>query len=39
MLLGRAPMSMKVSAAIYAQALRLWLKGIPVQRHPQEVTR
>jgi DUF1365 family protein len=33
MLLGHAPMSMKVSAAIYAQALRLRLKGIPVQPH------
>jgi uncharacterized protein len=39
MLLGGAPMSMKVSGAIYAQALRLWLKGIPVQPHPREVTR
>ena len=32
-------MSMKVSAAIYAQALRLKLKGIPVQPHPHEVAR
>jgi uncharacterized protein len=39
LLLGGAPMSMKVSAAIYAQALRLKLKGIPVQAHPREVTR
>jgi uncharacterized protein len=39
LLLGSAPMSMKVSAAIYAQALRLKLKGIPVQPHPREVTR
>jgi DUF1365 family protein len=39
MLLGGAPMSMKVSAAIYAQALRLKLKGIPVQPHPREVSR
>jgi uncharacterized protein len=33
------PISMKVSAAIYAQALRLRLKGIPVQPHPKEATR
>jgi DUF1365 family protein len=39
LLLGGLPMSMKVSAAIYAQALRLRLKGIPVQPHPREVTR
>jgi DUF1365 family protein len=39
LLFGSAPMSMKVSAAIYAQALRLKLKGIPVQPHPREVTR
>jgi DUF1365 family protein len=39
MLLGGAPMSMKMSAAIYAQALRLWLKGIPVQPHPRAVPR
>jgi DUF1365 family protein len=39
MLLGGAPMSMKVSAAIYAQALRLRLKGIPVQPHPRQATR
>jgi len=39
MLLGGAPMSMKVSAAIYAQAVRLKLKGIPVQPHPHEVAR
>jgi DUF1365 family protein len=39
MLLGGAPLSMKVSAAIYAQALRLWLKGIPVQPHPRAAAR
>jgi uncharacterized protein len=39
LLLGGPPMSMKVSAAIYAQALRLRLKGIPVQPHPRGVTR
>jgi DUF1365 family protein len=39
LLLGGAPMSMKVSAAIYAQALRLKLKGIPVQPHPRTVAR
>jgi len=39
MLLGGAPASMKVSAAIYTQALRLRLKGIPVQPHPKEATR
>jgi hypothetical protein len=39
MLLGGPPISMKVSAAIYAQALRLRLKGIPVQPHPPQVTR
>lgn len=38
-LLGGPPMSMKVSAAIYAQALRLKLKGIPVQPHPRQATR
>jgi len=38
MLLARPPMSMKVSAAIYLQALRLKLKGIPVQPHPKEAT-
>jgi DUF1365 family protein len=38
LLLGGAPMSMKVSAAIYAQAVRLRLKGIPVQPHPREAT-
>jgi DUF1365 family protein len=38
-LLGHPPMSMKVSAGIYAQALRLWLKGVPVQPHPKEATR
>ncbi|MDQ6806477.1 MAG: DUF1365 domain-containing protein [Actinomycetota bacterium] len=37
LLLGGAPMSMKVSAGIYAQALRLRLKGIKVQPHPREV--
>jgi hypothetical protein len=37
LLLGRPPMSMKVSAAIYTQALRLWLKGVPVQPHPREL--
>jgi DUF1365 family protein len=39
MLLRGAPISMKVSAAIYAQALRLRIKGIPVQPHPRRVTR
>jgi DUF1365 family protein len=39
LLLGGAPMSMKVSAAIYAQALRLRLKGIPVQPHRRAVAR
>jgi hypothetical protein len=39
LLLGRAPLSMKVSAAIYAQALRLRLKGIPVQAHPRAMAR
>jgi hypothetical protein len=39
LLLGGAPMSMKVSAAIYAQALRLRLKGIPVQPHPKALAR
>jgi hypothetical protein len=39
LLLSRPPMSMKVSAAIYAQALRLWLKGVKVQPHPREVSR
>jgi hypothetical protein len=38
-LFGGPPMSMKVSAAIYAQALRLRLKGIPMQPHPREATR
>lgn len=38
-LLAHPPISMKVSAAIYAQALRLKLKGIPVQRHPRQATR
>jgi len=39
MLLAHPPVSMKVSAAIYAQALRIRMKGIPVQPHPREVTR
>ncbi|HEY5318303.1 MAG TPA: DUF1365 domain-containing protein [Solirubrobacteraceae bacterium] len=39
LLLGGVPMSMKVSAAIYTQALRLWLKGIRVQPHPRAVAR
>ena len=39
LLLGGPPMSMKVSAGIYAQALRLWLKGIRVQPHPRAVPR
>ncbi|HWF34068.1 MAG TPA: DUF1365 domain-containing protein [Solirubrobacteraceae bacterium] len=39
LLLGGLPMSMKVSAAIYAQALRLRLKGLPVQPHPREAVR
>ncbi|HWC87553.1 MAG TPA: DUF1365 domain-containing protein [Solirubrobacteraceae bacterium] len=39
LLLGGPPLSMKVSVAIYAQALRLWLKGIPVQPHRESVIR
>jgi DUF1365 family protein len=38
-LLARPPMSIKVSAAIYTQALRLRLKGLSVQPHPRGATR
>jgi hypothetical protein len=39
MLFAHPPISMKVSAAIYAQAVRLRLKGIKVQPHPREAMR
>jgi len=34
-LLGYPPMTMKVVSAIYWQALRLWLKGVPFYTHPE----
>jgi DUF1365 family protein len=39
LLLAHPPASMQVIAAIYAQALRLKLKGIRVQPHPREAIR
>jgi DUF1365 family protein len=39
LLLEHPPMTMKVSGAIYAQALRLRLKGIRPHPHPRMVTR
>lgn len=32
-------MTLKVSAAIYWQALRLWLKGVPFHSHPAKISK